>query len=517
MSENNPTGTALFLKPSKPVIIMLLILFLAAGFGVRMIDYDDLPLDFAVTRQLHSLIMARGYYYQMDTPDTLSMPQDLRQFGITKGNSESQIEPPIFEKLVAFTYRLLGGENILVFRLFSILFWVIGGIPLFFLSRKLMSVNGAFAALAVYLFTPFAVIASRSFQPDPLMVMLILWALYFQVEWAQKDTLKWALLAGIFTGLSLFVKIPAAFFVGFTMVGLVISRGVKNSLRNWRVWMIAALGLVPALVFNYISATVGGNAGAIFGARFFPNLFTDPKWYFKWLMLAKSVVGYFPILIALLGYFFLKTKQHKIFYFCMWLGYLLYGFMFAYHIYTHNYYHLPLIPIVAIGFGLVFSALFSKLEEVTSGWPNRSLVMVVFGIALGLCFIQIRSDLLGASYRHEAKYWQELGEKIGRNASVIALTHDYGYRISYWGFVNPTLWPTQSDLTVKDLIGSTDPAFEELFKLKTEGKNYFLVTLINDFKSQANLYEYLFAHYPYTEGDGYYLFDLTSPLGTNTE
>ena len=119
---------------------------------------------------------------------------------------------------------------------------------------------------------------------------------------------------------------------------------------------------------------------------------------------------------------------------------------------------------------------------------------------------------MGADYRPEAAYWKNLSAEIGPDSSVIALTHDYGYRLIYWGFINPKIWPTQGDLTVKELIGSTDPAFEELFKMRTEGMDYFLVTLINDFKSQKNLSEYLFAHYPYTEGDGYYLFDLNNPL-----
>jgi len=125
--------------------------------------------------------------------------------------------------------------------------------------------------------------------------------------------------------------------------------------------------------------------------------------------------------------------------------------------------------------------------------------------------------MIGSSYRHEAKYWKDLGELIGHRSSVIALTHDYGYRLNYWGFIQPDLWPTQGDLTVKELIGSTDPEFETLFKTVTEGKQYFLVTLLPDFESQQNLYEYLFANYPYQQGDGFYLFDLLRPLTTGSK
>ena len=53
MPDSGKFPTALFLKPSKLVVIILLVLFLLAGLGLRLIDLDDLPLDFATTRQLH--------------------------------------------------------------------------------------------------------------------------------------------------------------------------------------------------------------------------------------------------------------------------------------------------------------------------------------------------------------------------------------------------------------------------------------------------------------------------------
>jgi len=277
MSETPPNQTVLFLKPTKPLVTILLVVFILGGLMLRLIDLDDLPLDFAATRQLHSYIMTRGIYYEMDTPATNAIPAEIRQFAIITGKSEPQIEPPIMEHLVAFIYRLIGHEDMRVARLLSIFFWIIGAIPLFLLARKMTTLNGAFVALAVYLFNPFGTIASRSFQPDPLMVMTIIWALYFQFTWAEKDSLKNAILAGIFTGLALFIKASAVFFVGIPMVGLVFSKGLWKSLKNWRVWLIAAIALIPTILYYWISATVGGNAGAIFGARWVPALFSDPN------------------------------------------------------------------------------------------------------------------------------------------------------------------------------------------------------------------------------------------------
>ncbi len=511
-SQTDTSKTVLFLKPNKGVVPLLVVIFLLLGLAVRFIDFTDLPLDFATTRQLHSLIMARGIYYQMDSPDTLSMPQDKRGYGINTGNAETRIEPPIMEYLAAYTYRLIGKENILVPRLYSMLFWVIGGIPLFLLARKLMNINGAFAALAAYLFIPFGVYASRSFQPDPLMVMCIIWALYLQKRWADNSTFKNAILAGVFTGIALFVKAPSAFFIGFSFVGLVLSKGFKNWIKNPQVYLMAALALLPAILFNALSATVGGNAYSIFGTRFFPEYFTDPKWYSNWLQLAKSVTGYFPLVLGVLALFLIKSKQDRVFFFCMWLGYVLYGFTFAYHIYTHNYYHLPLLPILALGIGYFFSVIYERFESANPSWISRSFLMLVLLASLAICVQVTRGTLIANNYRNEAKYWTDLGARIGGNSAVIALTHDSGYRISYWGFVNPKLWPTAGDRTIKSLVGATDPAFQQMFKELTANKDYFLVTLMGELDSQPDLKEHLFSAFPYQQGDGYYLFDLRHPL-----
>ncbi|MBA3074570.1 MAG: glycosyltransferase family 39 protein [Anaerolineae bacterium] len=512
LRESDSPKTLLFLKPTRWVVNLLLVLFLLAGFAARFIDFADLPLDFAATRQLHSFIMARGIYYQMDTPDTLAMAQDLRGYGINTGNAESRIEPPIMEYLAAFTYRLIGQENILVPRLLSMLFWVLGGIPLFLLARKLMNINGAYAALAAYLFIPFGVLASRSFQPDPLMVMTILWALFFQIRWSDNSTMKNAVLAGVFTGIALFVKAPTAFFVGFSFAGLILSKGFKNWIKNPQIYLMAALALLPAIVFNAISATVGGNAYSIFGTRFFPQYFIDPKWYSNWLQIAKSVTGYFPLVLGVLAIFLIKVKQNRVFYFCLWLGYILYGFTFAYHIYTHNYYHLPLIPTISLGLGFFFAVIFEKLEASNLNWVSRTFVMLILLFSIGLCVQVTRGNLIAKDYRHEAKYWTDLGASIGGNASVIALTHDNGYRISYWGYVNPKLWPTAGDRTIKSLVGATDPAFQQMFKELALGKDYFLVTLNGELELQPDLRDHLFATYPYQQGDGYYLFDLRQTI-----
>lgn len=515
MDTLNHKDERLFLAPNRSWLrVSLFMILMLLGLGVRLLDLTDLPLDFAATRQLHSFILARGYYYRMDTPATEALPADLRDFGINASHGEPIIEPPLMELLSAYTYRLSGGENIIIPRLYSIFFWMLGGIALYLVMKKLTSVSGAFVGLIVYLFTPFGVIASRAFQPDPLNICAILWAIYFQVCWSRNDNWKNAVLAGIFTGFAIFTKALAVYFVGIPLAALVLSKGIKMWLKNPRVYVMAVLSILPAFAFNLWSATVGGNAGSIFGSRFFPNLFTQLVFYAGWSTLIRGAVGYGAFLVSLLGIFLLEKKEDRIYFGFLWVSYFLYGFTVAYHISTHNYYHLPLVPFAAIGVGVVAAALFKALENAKISRFSVALVWLVMFFVVAVNINEVRGTLYSQDYRSEQSFWFNLGKKIGYNSKVIGLLQDYGGRLNYWGYVNPKLWPTTGDLRLRQLSGVNDSDFSELFNEYASDRDYFLVTLFSDLDAQPALKQYLFSHFPVDEGSGYLLFDLRHPYET---
>ena len=191
-------------RTARTVAILAVFIF---GIAIRLYDLTDLPLDFHSTRQLLSMIKARGMYYETRT----DVPSEERSFAIQQWKFRASVEPEFFERIVAWTYRFTG-EQVWVARVYSSAFWIIGGIFLYLLARRLTSEDGAIAATAVYLFLPYAVIASRSFQPDPLMVMLIVMFLWAVWEWVsltpatlpqgEKSPKGWmrAALAGLFGG-----------------------------------------------------------------------------------------------------------------------------------------------------------------------------------------------------------------------------------------------------------------------------------------------------------------------------
>ena len=180
---------------------LIAVSLLALGLGLRLYDLTDQPIDFHATRQLRGALIARGMYYQM-LPEA---DESTRSQAIAFGTSTGQYEPSILEYVVARTYLLLGQETLWVSRVFTSLFWIICGAALFSLAWRAASPGAALAVLAYYLILPFAVQASRSFQPDPVMVMWIVLSIFALYRWSEHKGMgsagwKWAILAGIFGG-----------------------------------------------------------------------------------------------------------------------------------------------------------------------------------------------------------------------------------------------------------------------------------------------------------------------------
>jgi len=192
------------------VWLMLALVFFFGLVG-RFYDFDDPPLDFHPTRQLHSMLIARGMYYE----NLVDAPEEQRALAVQQWKSEGQIEPPIMERLTAWGYRLVGTDDLRVPRFLSIFFWTAGGIGLFLLLSDVVGAKGAVIGLAYYMVLPFPLYASRSFQPEPLMTAAIIFSWWAIERWAKQNTWVNAVVAGLLSGLVIYVKLPADYHGDF--------------------------------------------------------------------------------------------------------------------------------------------------------------------------------------------------------------------------------------------------------------------------------------------------------------
>ena len=494
---------------SRAARVLALVMIFGAALSIRLYDLTDLPLDFHPTRQLLSAIKARGLYYETQ-PDGVSTWE--LETAIRFAKLKADVEPVIFERLVAFTYGFTG-EQLWIARIYSSLFWLIGGIFLFLLARKLVSFEGALLSTAYYLLFPYAIIGSRSFQPDPLMVMLVIAFWWMFARWVRLPFWIHAVLAGLLGGLAIFIKFTAAFFVIGGALGLALSRFTFGGLlRNIQVWMIALLGALPALLYLIYGIFIRGDLTSQFSGRFVPALLFSPVNYLQWEVKMSMAAGGLFVMLGLLSLFIITDRRMRFLLYGLWGAYLLFGLVFNYHIATHDYYHLPLIPIVGLSLAPLGDWFFARLAEAAVQRWTRVAVYVILLCGLFSVTWDVRNQMKAVDYRPEATMWAEIGQAFDEEARVVALTQNYGSRLEYWGWRGSVNWPYVGDAAYANIRGGVF-SFDDLFNRYASKMSYFLVTDFEEFNRQPQLKARLFNFYSVAfEGDGYLIFDLKNPI-----
>ena len=492
-----------------------LIFIFGAALAIRLYDLTDLPLDFHPTRQLVSFIKARGYYYQTK-PEGVSA-EELKT-AVRFAKLKADIEPTVFENLVAFTYRFTG-EQVWVARVYSSLFWLVGGIFLFLLARDFVSFDGAIVSVAYYSMFPYAVTGSRSFQPDPLMIMLLLAFWWIFSRWVRSPSWIHVILAGLLGGIAIFIKFSAAFFVIGGALGLALSRfTLRDLLHNVQVWAIALLGALPAAMYLVYGIFGRGDLASQFSGRFVPALLFNPFNYLQWEVKMSMAAGGLFVMLGLLSLFLIQDRQLRIFLYGLWSSYILFGLFFNYHIATHDYYHLPFIPIIGLSLTPLGDWFFARLRDATlergavvQRWTRMAVyVILIFGL-FSVAW-DVRNQMKAVDYRPEAAMWAEIGGQFDEEERLVALTQDYGSRLEYWGWQDSVNWPHTGDAGFASLRGGT-LSFDELFDRYASKMGYFLVTDFEEFDRQPELKERLLSFYPVSaEGEGYLIFDLKNPI-----
>ncbi|MGZ6315807.1 MAG: ArnT family glycosyltransferase [Anaerolineales bacterium] len=496
-----------FFAHSRLTLAITLLVLFGLGFGIRLYDLTDLPLDFHPTRQLLSALKARGMYLQSRG----GVPDWERKMAIQQWKTKAEVEPEVFEHLVAFTYRFIG-EQLWLARVYSSLFWLIGGVFLFLLVQGLFSVDGAVLSTAYYLFFPYAVIASRSFQPDPLMILLIICFLWAFMQWSRKPAWSWALLAGVVGGFAIYIKFVSAFFVVGGALGLLAgSFGLRDAMRKAQVWAMALLGLLPAAAYIFYGVVLHGFLGQQFNGRFIPALLLNPSNYLQWVSMANLAAGAVAITLGLLGLLFVQERRVRAFLFGLWGAYILFGLVFDYHIATHDYYSLPLIPIVAISLAPVAGAMLGRLRELAAGRAVQAAAWAVLLFGLLATTWDVRNEMKAVDYRPQAAMWAEIGSQLMHRHNVVALTQDYGSRLAYWGWQDALIWPNSGDIDYHVARGGK-MNLEERFQSMTHGNAFFLITDFVELNRQPELKIELSRFAIYARGAGYTIYDLQKPV-----
>ncbi|HUI88917.1 MAG TPA: hypothetical protein VLX61_09340, partial [Anaerolineales bacterium] len=226
-----------------------------------------------------------------------------------------------------------------------------------------------------------------------------------------------------------------------------------------------------------------------------------------WLGFIGSLFGLTILFLSIAGVF-LAPPRLRWMLIGIWIGYFCYGLTLPFQMYTHSYYHIQLIPVIALGLVPIIEAVAVRVSRETR-WLKTALIAVVVFV-IGYEAYVARSDLVAqaADYNREPAYWENIAEAIPANANLIGLTQDYGYRLMYYGWRKIVLWPYVNGLT--EVKGSSVNAQAKFSELVT-GRDYFLVTASNQLDAQPGLKNILDGYAIAAQGDGFVLYDLHKP------
>lgn len=489
----------------------LFILLLALGGFLRLLDLTDPPLDFQPSRQLRNSLVAREIYYHA----LPSATDEQRGLSTSFANAVGKYEPPVIETIAAYSYFLTGGENIAAARVWMTLFWLAAGAALFDLMRRVTSPFAASIALAYYLVLPFSVQASRSFQPDPLMTSAFVIGVYFLYRWSEDsllpsgegpgmraNTWEWAILAACFLSLATFVKIVIAFMTGAAAIALVLFTLGRDFWKSRQVWAMAGIMVVPSWLY-YVFFNQGRSTEYFFAWTVaLIDLITGTDFYTKWLAFLGALFGLTVLFLSIAGALIAPSRMRWLLV-GLWIGYLLYGLTLPFQMYTHSYYHIQLIPLIALGLAVALNPLTDYVSTI-GGIGRAGFIALVIAV-IGYHAYAARSVLIAEDFRHEPAFWNEVGEAFRPEAKVIALTQDYGYRLMMYGWRKVDLWPLATELSAaRNPNKDTAAQFDEL----TAGRDYFLVTAFGQLDKQPDLKKILDTYPIAVQGDGYVLYEL---------
>jgi 4-amino-4-deoxy-L-arabinose transferase-like glycosyltransferase len=491
---------------------ILAFLFLSA-LAVRLYNFDEYPMDFHPTRQYRSALIARAFFIG-SSPSVAEWERELVE---ANRGDVGILEPPIVEWATALAYLSVGREVLWIPRLLSILFWLSGGVFLYLTALQLGSFDAAAIGTAFYLFLPFGIEASRSFQPDPLMIMFLIAALYAMVLHHDVPTRRRLLLLATISALTVLAK-PISLFVLFgAFVGLELQRlGLHQLLVSKRVWFFVVATILPGILYYGYGIFVGEALYWQAQGTFIPSLVFDPTVWQFWLKHIYRVIGFSALLAAALGVVLVRARWQRAFLIGLWTGYLVYGLVFAYHIHTHDYYQLPFIPIIALSLGAFGAAVFQATGQKGLNLPRR---VAVFGILIAAIALNIglfmRSQQELPDFEGDVIAHVRVGELVKHSTQTVVLAPHYGFPLRYHGKIAGETWPTMGDMHAMKLAGMPELSAQDRFQ-HVSSYHYFIITDFAELAVQEELEMILRENFTLIAStENYLIFDLQEEAGAS--
>lgn len=492
--------SVLCLGPYAAEIILALLFLVAIPFRLQHIHQPSGIL--LADREYRAALISRAYYFETDD----SIPEWRKRVARVSREREGPLEPPIFEFLVSSVYRAVNGEHLWIARVLSSAFWLIGGVFLYLIARKVASVEAALAGTAYYLFVPLGIRASRSFQPDTLMIMMFLISLWMILRHCERPSRRRLLAAAGVTGLTLLIRPLVLFTLIGAFVSLAIYReGVRRVTTSSNCWLFVILSFVPVAAYYGLYGVVAGFLHWKVGTSFLPHLFLNEVYWRGWLLLGTSEVGLTSLLLALVGLALVSRGIPKALLAGLWIGYFVFGLVFNFHIHTHGYYHLQLIPIVALSFAPIITLLAHRLSHVCRTWYRWIPVTGALVLMLVITAYEVHKGLAYPNFE-SIDVLREVGGIVRHSTRTVYVARFYGRPLEYYGELSGLPWPQRITQGLYRRSGERELSIEERFNALGFSPEYFIITDFNQLdRYHPDMKEFLRDHCPVVAQSKQYL------------
>lgn len=475
--------------------LLLLIALFGVASAIRVFGISDIPMDFHPTKQFRSALTTRAYFYR----DNASVEQWKKEVAEDNLKRIGVIVPTVQERVIAKIYSLSGEERLWIGRFFSSVFWLVGGLCVLAVGRRIASNESALLGTSLYLLAPFGVLASQSFQPDPPMIGACAAAIWLSVRYHVAPSSSRFTLAAAAAAVAIFLKPVAGFIVipAFVGAGLGLRRA-ERPFRAVEALLLTVVALGPTIVFYYYRISLAGFDDWHRESSFFPGYMLEFPFWDGWLKRIRISMGFTYFFAGLLGACLARPGLARTLLASLWIGYFLMCFSLSYKISTHDYYHLPALLIGALSITQLTDPLFKVMSEVRAPgmWRFAAVITVINGLLLA-AGTSVTARLRVPDFSTKVSLAMQIGQVVSHSRETIFLAPDYGRWLMYYGEMSGDAWPYWYDIRDEAIWSGTRHSTQERFDLMMRRGNseYFVVADRDEYARQPELRKIL-VNYP---------------------